>query len=116
MQFPLWRYLNQPLWDEMHPITLNPFAYWQQYKVWYLDRCFDNAFLEECWNISYQDFIGRYQTFCSCAALEEAPMWLLDSVGTWQDVAFAVTPKPHCSNPSGNPAKPEYEVGDSGDG
>jgi hypothetical protein len=57
MNFPLWQYLNQPLFDTMRPTILNPRRYWQIYSLWYLERCLNNTFLEQCWNLDYQQFI-----------------------------------------------------------
>ena len=78
MVFPIWQYLNQPLWDKAHPITLNPGQYWQHYKVFYLTSCFENAFLERCWRVDYQEFGEDHQDFCSRTALEEDPVWLME--------------------------------------
>ncbi|MEL6384782.1 MAG: hypothetical protein AAFQ89_20445 [Cyanobacteria bacterium J06626_18] len=78
MHFPLWHYLKQPLWDKDNPIILNPLAYWRCYKVWYLDRCRDNAFLEQCWDVNYQDFVMRHEDLCNRTAAEEDPVWLLE--------------------------------------
>ena len=47
MFFPIWQYLNQPLWNKAYPLMLSPARYWQQYKVAYLDSCLNNAFLEQ---------------------------------------------------------------------
>ena len=78
MHFPLWRYLKQPLWDKTRPATLNPFAYWYHYKILYLKRCHANAFLEECWDVNYQDFVTQHHHLCDRTALEENPVWLLE--------------------------------------
>ncbi|MEM9907338.1 MAG: hypothetical protein AAF921_20175 [Cyanobacteria bacterium P01_D01_bin.44] len=82
MYFPLWQYLNQPLWDSARPPTLSPFKYWQWYKVQRLNRCFKSHFLEQCWAVSYQDFVTAYPGFCDRNALEEEPIWLLERC--WQ--------------------------------
>ena len=78
MHFPLWQYLRQPLWDKEHPLILNPFAYLRHSKISHLDRCHDNAFLEQCWDVSYQDFVTRHEDLCNRIALEEDPVWLLE--------------------------------------
>ena len=78
MHFPVWQYLNQPLWDETRPTTLNPFEYWQRYKIWHLKRCLDNTFLEQCWDENYQDFITQHHDLCDRNTLEENPVWLLE--------------------------------------
>ena len=78
MQFPLWNYLTQPLWDNTHPLVLDPVQYWQRHKIWHLNRCLDNAFLEQCWLIDYQLFVMHYRDFCSRNALEEDPQWLVE--------------------------------------
>ena len=78
MNFPIWRYLNQPLWDSTRPLVLNPWEYWYRHRVGYLNRCVDNVFLEQCWNVSYPDFVVRYNDVCDRNALEENPVWLLE--------------------------------------
>lgn len=82
MRFPLWQYLNQPLWDSDRPFVLNPVEYWKSYRRGYLDRCFENAFLEQCWNASYQQFVTHYHEFCDRDPLEEEPHWLAERC--WQ--------------------------------
>lgn len=78
MHFPLWQYLNQPLWDKTRPAALNPFEYWHRYKIWHLNRCHSNDFLEQCWDVNYQDFVTQHHSFCDRNALEENPTWLLE--------------------------------------
>ena len=82
MIFPIWQYLNQPLWNKACPAMLDPIQYWQHYKVAYLNSCLDNAFLEQCWQIDYQEFVDRYDDFCNRNALEEDPVWLIERC--WQ--------------------------------
>ena len=77
MHFPLWGYLNQPLFAQ-RPAMLNPYRYWQAYKIWHFNRCLRNTFLEQCWSISYQDFVAQYPNLCCRNALEEDPRWLID--------------------------------------
>ena len=78
MYFPIWHYLNQPIWNSAHPLVLNPVQYWQQSKVDRLNRSFENNFLERCWAVNYQDFVDSHQGFCDRTALEEDPIWLLE--------------------------------------
>ncbi|MEO0532521.1 MAG: hypothetical protein AAF215_01470 [Cyanobacteria bacterium P01_A01_bin.123] len=96
MYFPLWQYLNQPLWDSSNPPIFNPVQYWQRYKMeqfdhalnWqnykirHLNRCLNNASLEYCWKVSYQDFVVRYSDFCERHGLEEDNVWRLERC--WQ--------------------------------
>ncbi|MGD1853641.1 MAG: hypothetical protein ACFB2W_05255 [Leptolyngbyaceae cyanobacterium] len=82
MFFPIWQYLNQPLWNKAYPLMLSPARYWQQYKVAYLDSCLNNAFLEQCWQVDYQTFVDQNQDFCDRTALEEDPIWLMERC--WQ--------------------------------
>ena len=77
MYFPLWQYLNQPLWDGARPLVLNPCRYWLHYKTEHLNRCLHNGFLEQCWRVNYPDFVTRYHAFCDRIPLEEDPIWLL---------------------------------------
>ncbi|GJD19314.1 hypothetical protein RIVM261_042700 [Rivularia sp. IAM M-261] len=50
--FPVWQYLNQPLY---HPDTvINPFKYWQKYRLYLLEYCWNIEsiqLLEKCWKI-----------------------------------------------------------------
>ncbi|MEO0986709.1 MAG: hypothetical protein AAFY20_14320 [Cyanobacteria bacterium J06639_14] len=78
MHFPIWQYLNQPLWDRDRPSMLNPLEYWLCYRRHYLDCCLRNAFLEHCWDTNYQDFVVHYHTFCNRDPLEEDPRWLAE--------------------------------------
>ncbi|MEM6432940.1 MAG: hypothetical protein AAF773_03645 [Cyanobacteria bacterium P01_D01_bin.115] len=84
MQFPLWQYLDQPIWDRDRPFVLNPIDYWRQYRRQHLKRCLSNAFLEQCWQANYPNFVIDYQDFCSRNALEEDPRWLLERCWHWQ--------------------------------
>jgi hypothetical protein len=77
MRFPLWQYLKQPLWDRQRPAELNPRAYWRKYRRCYLQRCWQNAFLEDCWHVPYQAFAIHFRNFCDRRPLEEDPRWLL---------------------------------------
>ena len=90
MDFPLWRYLDQPLWDRARPFVLNPYRYWLHYKTEQLNRCFHNAFLEQCWQVSYPDFVTRYHAFCDRSPLEEDPLWLIERC--WQLERCSLSP------------------------
>uniref|UniRef100_B8HUI2 Uncharacterized protein n=1 Tax=Cyanothece sp. (strain PCC 7425 / ATCC 29141) TaxID=395961 RepID=B8HUI2_CYAP4 len=39
--FPLWQYLNQPLFDQKVKLILNPKQFWQNYQVEHLLRCWE---------------------------------------------------------------------------
>lgn len=78
MRFPLWQYLNQPLWDNERPFILNPIQYYRCYRRYYLSGCFQNAFLERCWNTNYQSFVVYYRDFCDRHPQEEDPRWLAE--------------------------------------
>ena len=78
MKFPLWHYLNQPLWHQAYPVVLNPREYWYRHNIRYLNRCLNGTFLEQCWHTNYQDFIKHYRAFCDRNVLEEDPVWLLE--------------------------------------
>lgn len=64
LEFPLGKFLNQPMFNPAYKVILNPYRYWQLYKVWYLERCWEKDFLEcqvqyleRCWN---NEFLDRY--------------------------------------------------------
>jgi len=38
-RFPMWQYLNQPLFHLAYPLILNPRRYWYHYRVELLERC-----------------------------------------------------------------------------
>ncbi|MEM1251181.1 MAG: hypothetical protein AAGI69_02020 [Cyanobacteria bacterium P01_H01_bin.21] len=78
MYFPLWQYLNQPLWDPVHSSILNPMDYWRRYRRHHLECCLHNAFLEHCWDTNYQNFVVYYHDFCSRHPHEEDPRWLAE--------------------------------------
>jgi hypothetical protein len=49
--FPLWEFLNQPLFAAGETI-LNPIQFWNVYKLKHLERCWVKDyidFLEHCW-------------------------------------------------------------------
>ncbi len=39
LRFPLWKYLNQPLFDTSTPMILSPKRFWALYQVQFLERC-----------------------------------------------------------------------------
>lgn len=43
LRFPLWKYLNQPLFNDFYPLILNPRRYWYHYRVELLERCFTRS-------------------------------------------------------------------------
>lgn len=47
LNFPLWDYLNQPLFDAQRPIILNPQQFWRFHQVQYLERCWSRRFRPE---------------------------------------------------------------------
>jgi hypothetical protein len=38
-RFPVWQYLNQPLFDPEIEFKLSPSQFWRQYQIQFLDRC-----------------------------------------------------------------------------
>lgn len=78
MRFPIWQYLNQPLWDSDRPLVLNPARYWQHYQRGFLNECLHNSFLETCWETDYQAFVVEYHDFCNRHPQEEDPRWLAE--------------------------------------
>ena len=72
MDFPLWPYLHQVLFDTGEPAILNPHRYWQNYSISHLEKCLNNAFLEHCWRIDYQQFVKRYSYFVQPHYFEES--------------------------------------------
>jgi hypothetical protein len=50
IRFPLWRYLNQPLFEKT--TILNPFQFWHYHKIQILEHCWKQnsvSLLERCW-------------------------------------------------------------------
>ncbi|QQE65574.1 hypothetical protein GFS31_22620 [Leptolyngbya sp. BL0902] len=39
MQFPVWPYLNQPIFNRNHQAIYNPWRFWRTYQVRFLERC-----------------------------------------------------------------------------
>lgn len=49
---PFWSFLSQPIWGGSKTFTLNPTAFWRQYRRELLERCWELdsvEFLERCW-------------------------------------------------------------------
>jgi hypothetical protein len=49
--FPLWPFLNQPLFTSTE-VILNPFLFQHHYRIQLLERCWDYElihFLDRCW-------------------------------------------------------------------
>lgn len=44
VRFPLWSYLNQPLFERSSATLLNPRRYWNRHQILHLERCWDSAF------------------------------------------------------------------------
>ncbi|MBD2310965.1 hypothetical protein H6G20_04605 [Desertifilum sp. FACHB-1129] len=38
-RFPLWSYLNQPLFSSSYKAVLNPRRFWYIYQIYWLERC-----------------------------------------------------------------------------
>lgn len=47
VRFPLWQYLNQPIFDREQQAVLNPNRFWQLYRVRHLERCMDRVYRPE---------------------------------------------------------------------
>lgn len=41
LKFPIWHYLNQPLFETAYIPVLNPRRFWYIYQVEFLERCLD---------------------------------------------------------------------------
>jgi hypothetical protein len=51
--FPLWEFLNQPIFDSNHKLVLNPLRFWHNSKVKQLEQLWDDDYiqlLERCWD------------------------------------------------------------------
>ncbi|NJL46945.1 MAG: hypothetical protein HC929_04885 [Leptolyngbyaceae cyanobacterium SM2_5_2] len=71
MHFPLWPYLNQPLFNAEISTILNPWKYWHIYKIWHCERCWHNALLEACWHRDYWEVLHQEPILPGCHPLEE---------------------------------------------
>jgi hypothetical protein len=47
IRFPLWKFLNQPLFNPYSPLILNPQRFWQRYQLEHLERCWIRAYRPE---------------------------------------------------------------------
>ncbi|MBW4464113.1 MAG: hypothetical protein KME07_01565 [Pegethrix bostrychoides GSE-TBD4-15B] len=47
IQFPIWQFLNQPIFDAKTPLVLNPSRFWQHYQITHLERCWGRAYRPE---------------------------------------------------------------------
>ena len=43
-KFPLWQFLNQPLFSSTTKAVLNPRRFWYVYKIELLERCWDREY------------------------------------------------------------------------
>ena len=77
-RFPIWQYLQQPLFEPNSPPVLNPHRYWQLYAVWHLKRCFTASGLEHCWNLDYYQFYTQHQHFVDRHYFEESNLALVE--------------------------------------
>lgn len=41
VNFPLWLYLRQPLFDKEKKLVLNPKKFWRLYQIQLLEHCFN---------------------------------------------------------------------------
>ena len=41
VNFPLWRYLNQPIFEAASNPVINPKRFWYVYRVEFLERCLE---------------------------------------------------------------------------
>ena len=47
-----------------------------------LNRCLHTAFLEQCWQVNYSEFVTGYHALCDRTPLEKDPLWLIERC--WQ--------------------------------
>jgi hypothetical protein len=47
IQFPLWQFLNQPVFNPQSPLVLNPARFWQRYQLEHLERCWNRTYRPE---------------------------------------------------------------------
>ena len=40
-RFPMWQYLNQPLFHPEIKLILHPGRFWKEYRILHLTRCWD---------------------------------------------------------------------------
>ena len=77
-KFPVWQYLQQPLFEPNSPPVLNPRRYWQLYTVWHLGHCLADSGLEHCWDLDYYQFCQQHQGFVDRHYVEESNLALLE--------------------------------------
>jgi hypothetical protein len=44
LQFPVWQFLKQPLFESHYHPVLNPQRFWRLYQVDFLERCLEREF------------------------------------------------------------------------
>jgi hypothetical protein len=44
---PVWRFLNQPLFDKQQPAILNPRRFWYAYRIQHLENCLNRTYRPE---------------------------------------------------------------------
>lgn len=71
MNFPLWQYIHQVIFNTGNPAVLNPNRYWQIYSIIHLEKCLNNSLIEHCWKTDYQQFVKRYCDFVEPHYFEE---------------------------------------------
>lgn len=47
LQFPVWKFLNQPIFHPKIQLMLNPGQFWQHYQITHLERCWGRAYRPE---------------------------------------------------------------------
>lgn len=51
LTFPLWQFLNQPVFRSSHTPILNPRRFWYLYQIEVLERCLE----QDCESSGYRD-------------------------------------------------------------
>ncbi|HEY9629588.1 MAG TPA: hypothetical protein V6C84_19980 [Coleofasciculaceae cyanobacterium] len=46
-QFPLWKFLTQPIFDAKVPFVLSPKQFWHVHQIGYLERCWRTVYRPE---------------------------------------------------------------------
>ncbi|MEM9484658.1 MAG: hypothetical protein AAGA83_13315 [Cyanobacteria bacterium P01_F01_bin.116] len=44
MKFPLWQYLQQPVFSRQYKTILSPFKFWQSHNIQHLERCWEKEY------------------------------------------------------------------------
>ncbi|MBF2049239.1 MAG: hypothetical protein EDM05_68960 [Leptolyngbya sp. IPPAS B-1204] len=47
IRFPLWKFLNQPVFNPQNPLILNPKRFWRRYQLEHLERCWIRTYRPE---------------------------------------------------------------------